>query len=296
MDKTTYPDRTNLSALFSTQPPKYDFVLPGLLTGTVGMLNSPGGTGKSTLALQIAAGVAIGNDDLGLGIDTSGDVLIIAAEDPPIALHHRLHSLGQQYHQDSLKTISEHTDIRCCVGLGIDIMDDDWAVWLRKQAYGKRLVIIDTLTRVHCLDECDSGAAKQIMMRLEKIATSTGAAILWLQHISKASAMGGLGGEQQAARGSSVFVDTARWAAFLVGMTPKEAVGFKIEIAERRRYIRFNVSKQNYAEPRADLWLERGAGGILRACKPGVKSPLNLVNANNYRAASGGKGLSHDQW
>ncbi len=288
MNSMTYPDRMNLSTLFFTQPPKFDFVLLGLLAGTVGMLNSPGGTGKSTLALQIAAGVAIGSDDMGLGIDTSGDVLIIAAEDNQTVLHHRLHALGVQYTQDSLNTILERVDIRCCVGLGIDIMDDDWVVWLQKQAQGKRMVIIDTLTRVHCLDECDSSAAKKIMMIFEKIAVITGAAILVLHHISKASALGGWGGEQHASRGSSVFVDNSRWVEFIAGMQEKEAGRFKVVESRRNRYIRFNVSKHNYSDSRMDVWFERGAGGILKSCQPGVKAPLSIANAKNYSVVTDG--------
>ena len=44
----------NLLDVMSTTQPEFDFVLPGMLAGTVGSLVSPGGVGKSFLALQLA--------------------------------------------------------------------------------------------------------------------------------------------------------------------------------------------------------------------------------------------------
>jgi hypothetical protein len=279
--KQAMPDRLDVMNCFTRQPEPYDFILPGFLTGTVGLLVSPGGTGKSMLAMQVAASVATGKDMLKLGVDKTSDCLVIAGEDPMIALHHRLHDLGKHYSSTEMKNIADRCDFRCVVGQGMDIMEDRWFDWLLSLASGKRLVVIDTLTRIHCLDETVAGDAKKIMTRLEVAANETGAGVLVLHHVSKAAATSGQGGEQQAARGSSVFVDNARWSSFLCGMTEKEAEGRKV--SDRRKYVRWNVSKQNYSKPEDDAWLERGAGGIL------VQADFRTVEkkAEVYAAASG---------
>jgi len=44
----------DLQAAFTEPPKPIDFVLPGLAVGCVGALVSPGGAGKSMLALQLA--------------------------------------------------------------------------------------------------------------------------------------------------------------------------------------------------------------------------------------------------
>ncbi len=130
------------------------------------------------------------------------------------------------------------------------------------------------------------------MRNLEIIASRSGAAVLFLHHVGKAAALSGQGDAQQAARGSSVWVDEARWGAYLRGMDEKEAKSFGINNDLRRHYIRFGVSKQNYGAPIADRWLERGDGGILLpadslrysdSCKPKqtAAAHLNRVEVNN---------------
>ena len=77
---------------FEETPPPLDFVLPGLLAGTVGGIVSPGGAGKSMLALELAILVATGRDLSGFsgGVQRhTGKVVFLAAEDPADALRHR---------------------------------------------------------------------------------------------------------------------------------------------------------------------------------------------------------------
>ncbi|WP_432759877.1 AAA family ATPase, partial [Escherichia coli] len=54
-------------ASFTELPPPLDYVLPNMVAGTVGALVSPGGAGKSMLALQLAAQIAGGPDLLEVG-------------------------------------------------------------------------------------------------------------------------------------------------------------------------------------------------------------------------------------
>ena len=64
----------DILAAFENDPPELQFVLPGLLRGTVGAFVAPGASGKSFLALEIAASIAAtpvaGADDFnGFGIN-----------------------------------------------------------------------------------------------------------------------------------------------------------------------------------------------------------------------------------
>lgn len=77
----------DLMAAFTELPPPIDYVLPNMVAGTVGALVSPGGAGKSMLALQLAAQIAGGPDLLEIGEFPTGQVVYLPAEDPPAAIH-----------------------------------------------------------------------------------------------------------------------------------------------------------------------------------------------------------------
>lgn len=101
------PLRIDIASAFAKEPAPLDFVLPGMLAGTVGALVSPGGAGKSMMALQLATLIASGADLIGFGTKYStGNVVILAAEDPPIALQHRLHALGTKLNPDQRIEVS----------------------------------------------------------------------------------------------------------------------------------------------------------------------------------------------
>jgi RecA-family ATPase len=265
VNSTTCPfEFIDLAKNFETEPPELDFVLPGFLAGTVGGLMSPGGVGKSTFALMVAIAIACGVDTIGLGLQRYGRVVMLAGEDPVEAIHHRMHALGAHLSLAQRGAVCEKLHITSCVGGAIDLTDERWFAQILEQAIDSRLLILDTLTRFHSLDENCASDAKKIMASMESIAAQTSCAILFLHHVNKSSAMSGMADLQQAARGSSVFVDNARWLGFVAGMTRDEAVKFGIAEDNRRRYIRWGISKQNYAPPREDSWLER-RDGVLKS-------------------------------
>ncbi len=72
----------NILEAFAAAPPPLDYVLPNMVAGTVGALVSPGGAGKSMLALQLAAQIAGGPDLLEVGELPTGPVIYLPAEDP----------------------------------------------------------------------------------------------------------------------------------------------------------------------------------------------------------------------
>lgn len=248
---------------FEEEPKPLDFVLPGMLAGSVGALVSPGGAGKSMLVLQIAATLAGGPDLLRLGQHDTGRVVYLPAEDPEPALHHRLHALGRHVAPEYREAVAENLLIEPLVGYEIDILDDAWMQMLVDVAADSRLLILDTLRRFHRAEENDSGDMARVVGRLERIATETGCSIVFLHHSSKAAALQGQGDQQQASRGSSVLTDNIRWQAFMAGMTRAEAEDHGVSGDERRQYVKWGVSKQNYGLPVPERWLRRADGGVL---------------------------------
>lgn len=258
------PTRIDIATAFSTTPKPLDFVLPGMLSGTVGALVSPGGAGKSMMALQLATLVAGGADLAGFDAAIPhGRVVILAAEDPAEALEHRLHALGGHLDASQRELVAESVDILPLLGYGFDVMTSEWYDWMLQQARGTRLLIVDTLRRIHTLDENDSGHMAGLLAQLERIVHLTGCTILFLHHSSKAAAMQGQGDVQQASRGSSVLVDNIRWQSYMATMTRDEATKYSVDEDRRGFFVRWGVSKQNYGKPIAECWLQRHEGGVL---------------------------------
>ena len=262
---------------FENQPPPLDFVLPGLLAGTVGSLVSPGGAGKSMLAMELAILVTCGQDIAGITDGKKypcGDVAFLAAEDPAVAIQQRLYALGKQIPDPDIRMhVAERLAIEPLLGKQPDIANPEWAAYIKAMAEGKRLMFLDTLRRFHSKEENDSGQMAEVLGRMEAITAATGCAIVFLHHSSKAAAMNGQGDQQQASRGSSVLVDNIRWQMFLSGMNAAEAKKFGVDEELKGYWVRDGVSKQNYGPPYGERWLRRGDGGVLVQGKLEVKAP-----------------------
>lgn len=248
-----------LSAL-SERPANLDFVLPGLVAGTVGAIVSPGGSGKSALALQLSAFIAGGPDLVGMGPIKHGFAAYLPGEDPEIAVKHRLFALGEQCSPGHREAMANNLYIEPLEKHSVDIMQPEWFEFIKKVATGRRLLILDTLRMVHQLDENDSSAMTQVVGRMKTIAATTGCSIVFLHHTSKSSAMNGQGAEQQASRGSSVLVDNIRWQGYLRGMSEADAKVYGVDDGQRRFFVEFGVSKQNYGAPYQPTWLRKVSG------------------------------------
>jgi RecA-family ATPase len=278
---TTPPDLSqlfqpiDLLKAFTDKPPDLDFIWPGFLAGTVGALYAPGATGKSFWALEAAMSIAChvcGGDLVRLNPGKTGQVIYLAGEDPNPALVKRVHSIGDLMPPEAHKAIAENLTLVSIMGKRLDVMNDKHLTELIKQYAGSRLIVADTLSRIHQLDENNNGDMARLVSALEYLSVETGAAVLFLHHASKSSARDGQLDQQQAARGASALIDNARWAGFVAKMSEEESgrmscfmiSGQQQPIGERRKfYLRFGISKQNYSEPFDDKWLERSDGGVL---------------------------------
>ena len=252
---------------FSEEPTPIDFVLPGLVAGTVGGIVSPGGAGKSMLAMELLIFVATGHDISGVSDGKNfkqGKVVYLAAEDPTIAIQHRLHNLGKHLTLETREKMAQNAVIEPLLGKLPNVLDKRWFEAIKRVSEGSRLLVLDTLRRFHLSDENDSGEMAEVIGQLEAISASNGNSTVFLHHSSKAAAMSGQGDTQQASRGSSVLVDNIRWQMFLAGMTKEEAKQHDVDEAMRGFFVRTGVSKQNYGAPFPEIWLKRAEGGVLK--------------------------------
>lgn len=274
----------DMMAAFTHEPPQLDFIWPGFLSGTVGALVAPGATGKSFWALEAAMAVACsvaGGDLLQLNPQHTGHVVYLAGEDPEPALIRRIHAIGQHLNPQAREAIAENLTLEPIMGKRLNVMDEAHLRRVIDCCDGARLIVLDTLSRIHPLDENSNGDMARLVATLEHVAASTGAAVLYLHHVSKGSAREGQTDQQQAARGASALIDNARWCGFVAKMSEDEARRLSDRAYDRhpigndRRgfFIRFGASKQNYDPTPLDKWYERREGGVL--------VPVELVETGN---------------
>lgn len=263
----------NIMDAFQQEPPQLDFIWPGFLAGTVGALVAPGATGKSFWALEASMAVACGvpgGDVLRLMPRHTGRVVYLAGEDPESVLIRRVHAIGMHLNQSAREAIAENLFIEPIMGKRLNIMNEAHLRRIIEYSADARLIVLDTLSRIHSLDENSNGDMARLVATLEHVSASTGASVLYLHHVNKGSAREGLTDQQHAARGASSLIDNARWCGFIAKMTVDEANSLSDRIDRRpigndRRgfFVRFGVSKHNYDTAPPDQWYERRDGGVL---------------------------------
>lgn len=267
-DKTTINvdslPRLNIREAFRVQPPPLDFVLPGMIAGTVGALVAQGGAGKSWIALELAIAVAGGPDLLEIGVEHHGRVLYLPAEDPTLAVSHRLYSARGAVDDAAIERLEENLEIVPLMGHAVDLMIPAWADAIEQMADGVRLVVIDTLRRFHSADENSAGEMARLLGVLEGICARKGASVLFLHHTGKGAALNGGGESQQASRGSSVLVDNVRGGQLnLIGMSEAEARAHGLDVADRKGFVKLVQAKANFGPGMPDRWFRRMDGGLL---------------------------------
>lgn len=262
----------DIMAAFENEPPELDFIWPGFLAGTVGALVSPGATGKSFLTLEAAMGIACsvaGGDLLGFEPQQNGRVVYVAGEDPEVVFIRRIHAIGKHLPLEARQSIAQNLAIEAVMGKRLNIMDDRHLARVIEYCAGARLIVFDTLSRIHQLDENSNGDMSNLISTLEHVADKTGAGVLFLHHVSKGSTSAGQADQQQAARGASALIDNARWSAYVSRMTEQESKSLSARldrqpIGDRRGfYVRFGENKQNYGVDQPPRWFERRDGGVL---------------------------------
>lgn len=290
---------------FTNTPPSLDFIWPGFVAGTVGAFIAPGATGKSFYALEAAIAVAcpeVGEDLIGLSPCKAGRVIYLAGEDPEAALITRLHAIGQHLSLPARAAVTANLTLTPTLGKRLNVLDKKHLAWLIKYCANARLIVLDTLSRIHLLDENSNADMAKVIATLEHVADMTGASVLYLHHTNKSSARDGTTDQQHAGRGASALTFNPRWCAYMARMTEQEATRFsnsnhdRKPIASRRAdFVRVGISKQNYGCDLPERWYQRHAGGVLLPTEmfeikasqkqrslPTPTSPAQHVNGGNW--------------
>ncbi len=288
----------------SSVRPVLDYVLPGLLSGTVGLIVGQGAIGKSMLALQVGLSVATGWPVAG-GLwqpGGSGQVVVVCGEDPAKILQERLYWLRQHAGIDDhmAADIDMSLGVHSAVGEDMRIVsrssgggyaDGPFLPVLRKLAQAQRLIVIDPLRFLTDADENDNGAMTRLVQTLQAVALDTGGAIVVLHHVSK----GGEGEREEwaAARGASALTNSVRWQVNLRPPNKSELTDCGISADARGLWVRVATTKVNYGQPPEPAMLYRERGGILAKKTLTSIASARKRKPSSYELAKWGDG---DDW
>lgn len=259
----------DIQQVLTTPRPALDYVLPGLLAGTVGAIIGPGAMGKTMLLTQIACAMATGLPPLGgvLGLSGSAPVKVVLflAEESSLIMHHRLHCIFAQLATASnvadKKGMFEllHRNLKLfplagqsgMVKLEPGATNFDEVVAICQEA---RLVAFDPLRRFHDGDENQSKDMTPVVGQAERLACETGAAVLVSHHTNRAAILNGMGDQVTASRGSTALSDNIRWQANLSAVKAEHAAKLGLKPKE---LVKLDSTKVNYAAPFDPVVLRR---------------------------------------
>lgn len=271
--------RLDVSQAFDTKPKPLDFVLPGLLAGSVGLLVAPGSVGKSFLALEFCISIAAGRDVFGLfgGQEfKKGPVCFLSLEDGGAVLHHRLYALREYLTDQDKANIEQNFDVFDASGRGFSLTQADGLlpslayIGLEKylEVRNPVLLVIDTLNRaLGGLNESCSAVASKVLHQLEQLNRKVGCATLILHHANKSSVLNG-NSSAQGSRGSSAWSDNARWQANMAVMSEAELANYEVDHDSRKSWVKLDLVKCNHIANTTDIWLTRDENGVLTGQVP----------------------------
>lgn len=267
-------DRAKATRFMTSPPPERQWLFKNVLPlGITGILVAPGGTGKSTFAIQMGVAVATGTRLADVWeVGEAGAALLLMAEDDDSELHRRVCNVADQ--QGLTGGALDNLYVASLVGRDVRLISQSREhgiehtdvvarlIATAKQIENLKLIVIDPASRYRDGDENSAGDTTKFVQAIERIGQETGATVLLIHHTSKGAIMSGES-SQGAARGSSALTDGVRWQAQLATVTKNTNKVWKLPENDMRNHVVLSVTKANYSAPQADLLLKRMNGGYL---------------------------------
>lgn len=263
----------------------HNTLLRGHLTGMI----SPGGVGKSSLALGLALGVAMG-DTSALGFTTpagftGADVIVISTEDDDAEIWGRVWGHCTR-HNIPLSSIEGRVHIFDGGDVPFkSVARDRQSKQLHRtkmlQTLGSYaesvragLIVIDPLVETHDAAENDNGEVAIVMSAMRSVCRTVGAAGLVVHHSRKIGPMDSISPDN-AARGAGALVNGFRLNFMLSRPSADDAAEMGLSEAEAAPMFRLDKGKGNYVPPGRDTKWFRTVGlqmpnGDLETGEPGT--------------------------
>jgi hypothetical protein len=242
-------------------PPRQWLYGSHLIRGYVSVLVSPGGTGKSALAMAIVMELVAFKKLLGNHVFSQVNGAIFNLEDPMEELDRRVaalmihHKIGR--HELEGKLFLHDGETR---GLKLATLDsdgftvaypDEKALIEQILLHNIGVVVCDPFAESHSLEENSNPHMVKAAAAWRRVARATGCAVLLVHHVRKGDATG-----IDAARGAKALTDSARVGLLLTTMTAVEAEGFGIAEDDRFQYVRLDDVKRNMAPAGKARWYQ----------------------------------------
>lgn len=209
----------DLSDVMGNHPAPSYIIEPYFPVGFMTLFGGHGGTGKSTLALSMAAHVAAGMPWAEREV-RQGKVLFLSLEDPTRVLKWRLKNIIQEHGLDPATVIS-NLHIEDCTDLTCMAHDAGYQLTFTKKAKGLidrfkqfDLVFIDNASDAYAANESARHMVRAFTKGLNRAGNRAGCAVVLLAHVDKASAKTGSRGESYS--GSTAWHNGARSRLALV--------------------------------------------------------------------------------
>ena len=266
-------------------PPRYEWLLDNSLRRScLGVIVGPPGSGKGTIAIQLAVAVAAGVPFLDVwSIPSPGVVLYLSAEDDEAVIHRRSHHalkqlplLLQETAAANFYGVAAQGQVNLCqYERSGTVKTTVHLTALRSllEQIRPTLLILDTLSRFCGVDENDNPSMTTFCGHLESIINTIGCNIILLHHSNKTA------GDcvedarelskalsQTAARGASAVVGCTRWGMFMAPMGDGLAVKVIGDEARGRpdgSFVACRASKKNIGASEKRHYLGRDEQGLL---------------------------------
>ena len=272
-----WPDG-RIFGMFDCKPqPTTWHVRDRLLAGRAHVLAGVGGSSKTRLQYQLAAGAVLGRLPWDWTVTTTGSAALFLLEDSIDDSHRVLHAMGAHFDEAERRKLDNQLRVVQLAGFparllqlsGQQLIESDALYWLldkiERMPKPVAYIGIDPALGVTEGDELSPSHQRRLGELMDHIAITTGACVVLTAHAAKNNHQADELGSH-AARGSGALTDVMRAEYALRSMTADEARRFGIvDIVERKRYVQLACTKANNAPPEAfaPVWLRRGEAGLL---------------------------------